>query len=81
MASREALASAASSKVIEMLSNSAKRGISFAVFGLGMFGGLWACGASMRGIFTLGARDTLPEILAILLGLVTPMWACFAAMW
>jgi hypothetical protein len=64
-----------------MLSDGAKRGITFAVFGAGIFGGLWACGASMRAIFTLGGNDTLPGILALLLSIDTPLWACVVALW
>lgn len=64
-----------------MLSEGAMRGISIAVFGAGIFAGLWACGRSLSGIFTIGANDTLPEIIAILLAFVTPMWACIVALW
>jgi hypothetical protein len=64
-----------------MLSDNAKRNISFGVFGFGIFAGLLACGVSAPAIFTIGANDTMPGILALLLGLDTPFWACVIALW
>jgi hypothetical protein len=64
-----------------MLSDNAKRNISFGVFGLGIFSGLWACGASVQGIFTIGGNDTLLEIIALLLAFDTPLLICVIALW
>lgn len=56
-----------------MLSDNANRSISFGVFGSGIFAGLWACGLSVQPIFTIGANDTLPGILGLLLAFDTPL--------
>jgi hypothetical protein len=64
-----------------MLSDNAKRNISFGVFGFGIFADLLACGASAPVIFTIGANDTLPEIIALLLAFDTPLLVCVIALW
>lgn len=64
-----------------MLSDRGKREISFGVFMFGIFGGLLACGASLRAVFTIGANDTLPFVIALLLTTGTPMFICFIALW
>jgi hypothetical protein len=62
-----------------MLSDNAKRNISFGVFGFGIFAGLWACGVSVKAIFTIGGNDTLPGIIALLLAFDTPLPICIIA--
>jgi hypothetical protein len=64
-----------------MLSDNAKRNMSFGVFGFGIFAGLLACGASAQAIFTLGGNDTSPGIIALLLGIDTPLPICIIAPW
>jgi hypothetical protein len=57
-----------------------KRAISIAIFGLGAAAGLAGCAIAPRAIFTVGANDSLPEILALLLPL-TLLPASIAALW
>jgi hypothetical protein len=64
-----------------MTSNGMKRAIGFAVFGLGILGGLWGCVASAGGVFTIGLNDSYQEILAITIGLMTPLPVCILALW
>jgi len=64
-----------------MTINGLKRAISFAVFGLGILGGLWGCIASAGEVFTIGLNDSYQEILAITFGLMTPFPACILALW
>ncbi len=64
-----------------MLSDNAKRNISFGVFGSGILASLWACGATAKVIFTIGANDTLPGIIALLLAFDTPLLICVIALW
>jgi hypothetical protein len=58
-----------------------KRTISFAVFGLGMLGGLWGCVAYGRAMFVAGVNDSPPEILALTLAFASPLPACVLALW
>ena len=64
-----------------MKSNYAKRAISFAVFGIGIVGGLWGCLVYAGGLFTVGYNDCLQEILAITFAFATPFPACVLALW
>jgi hypothetical protein len=64
-----------------MPSDNAKRNISFGVFGFSILAGLWACGVSVRAIFTIGGNDTLPGIIALLLAYDTPLLICVIALW
>ena len=58
-----------------------KRAVSFAVFGLGMLGGLWGCVAYASAMFVAGENDSFPEFLALTLAFATPLPACVAALW
>lgn len=58
-----------------------KRNISFAVFGIGFLGGLYGCAHAAGGVFTIGANDCALEIIAIILGLMTPPLAFVVALW
>ena len=58
-----------------------KRAVSFAVFGLGMLGGLWGCVAYASAMFVAGENDSFPEILALTLAFATPLPACIVALW
>ena len=58
-----------------------KRIISFAVFGLGILGGLWSCSRYAFGMFVAGENDSFPEFLALTLAFATPLPACVLALW
>jgi hypothetical protein len=58
-----------------------KRVVSFAVFGLGMLGGLWGCVAWGSAMFVAGENDSFPEFLALTLAFATPLPACIVALW
>ena len=58
-----------------------KRVISFAVFGLGILGGLWSCSRYAFGMFVAGENDSFPEFLALTLAFATPLPACVLALW
>jgi hypothetical protein len=64
-----------------VISDQSKRAISAPVFGLGVLGGSWGCVACAGGAFTIGANDSAPEILAIVVALATPLPACIVALW
>jgi hypothetical protein len=59
----------------------AKRVISFAVFGLGMLGGLWSCSRYAFAMFVAGENDSFAGILALTLAFATPLPACVVALW
>jgi hypothetical protein len=58
-----------------------KRVISFAVFGLGILGGLWSCSRYAFGMFIAGENDSFLEFLALTLAIATPLPACVLALW
>jgi hypothetical protein len=58
-----------------------KRVISFAVFGLGILGGLCSCSRYAFAMFVAGENDSFPVFLAITLAFATPLPACVLALW
>jgi hypothetical protein len=58
-----------------------KRSISFAVFGLGILGGLWGWLAYLGAMFVVGENDCSQEVWAITFALATPLPACIVALW
>ena len=58
-----------------------KRSISFAVFGLGVLGGLWGILAHMGAMFVVGENDCTQEVWAITFALATPLPVCMVALW
>jgi hypothetical protein len=62
-------------------SDTTKRAISFAVFGLGILGGLWGCLAYARSMFVVDVNDSPREIWALTFALATPLPACVLALW
>jgi hypothetical protein len=67
--------------VIDVNKAGVKRAVSFAVFGLGMLGGLWGCVAYASAMFVAGDNDSFPEFLALTLAFATPLPACIVALW
>jgi len=51
------------------------------IIGFGSIWGLFALGALLYGSFTLGANDTLPEVIAITLYGLTILPSCIMAIW
>lgn len=64
-----------------MTFNLIKRSISFAVFGLGIFGGLYGCVGCAGASFFIGVNDSSQEIWAITFAYGTPFLACILALW
>jgi hypothetical protein len=56
-----------------------KKTVSFAVFGLGIAGGLWGWLAYLGAMFVVGENDCPQEIWAITFALATPLPACIVA--
>ena len=69
------------SKVSNVNKEGVKRVISFAVFGLGMLGGLWSCSRYAHAMFVANDNDSPPGLLAITLAFATPLPACVVALW
>jgi hypothetical protein len=68
-------------KVSDVNKDGVKRVISFAVFGLGILGGLWSCSRYSFAMFVAGENDSFPGFLAITLAFATPLPACVLALW
>jgi hypothetical protein len=62
-------------------SDTLKRFLGFAIFCLGVVGGLYSCALSLGGVFTIGANDSFEEILAICLVCYSPFWSSILALW
>jgi len=57
---------------IALTQDGIKRSISFAVFGLGILGGLWGWLVYLGAMFVVGENDCSQEVWAITFALATP---------
>lgn len=64
-----------------MTRDGTKRAISFAIFGLGILGGLWGCLAYAGAMFVVGTNDSPQEVWALTFAFATPLPACVLALW
>jgi hypothetical protein len=64
-----------------MTASEKRRAIGFAVFGLGILGGLMGWLMYPGWMFVVGANDSPPEIWAATFVLTTPLFACMVALW
>jgi hypothetical protein len=64
-----------------MANENLKRGISLAVWGLGILGGLWGCVAYVGAMFVVGGNDSPQEVRALTFALATTFPACILALW
>jgi hypothetical protein len=63
------------------MTDTTKQGISLAIFGLGIAGGLYGCVAAPRAIFVIGVNDSNLEIWAVILSTTTFLPASVLALW